>query len=147
MEIILLKDVDKLGTEGDVVRVKPGFARNFLLPMGLAVSATPKERKAVEEVKRQRQRKADRAKVQAEALKRKLEGKSLTLKLTLGMDDKPFGSITANDIVQSLKQDGLAIEKHTVHLESPIKTLGIFEVPVRVHHDVTAKLKLWVVKA
>ena len=147
MEVILLKDIEKLGTEGAVVQVKPGFARNYLLPRGLAAPATPQQLKTIEETKRQRLKKAQRMKADAEALKRKLESRSVTLKLSLGEDDKPFGAITTHDIVDALAHEGLTIDKHAVHLEHPIKTLGIFDVPVRLHPDVTATVKLWVVKA
>ena len=147
MEVVLLKDVEKLGSEGTVVRVKPGFARNYLLPRGLAVPATPKQLSAVEAARQRRLQTIERAKAGAETLKRKLESRSLTLKLNIGADDKPFGSVTTHDIVEALRHEGMEIEKHTVHLEQPIKGLGVYEVPVRVHPDVTATLKLWVVKA
>ena len=147
MDVILLQDVEKLGTEGAVVHVTPGFARNYLLPSGLAVPATPKQVKAVEAGRQQRQRKVARAQADAEAVKRRLESHSLTLKLTLGEGDKPFGSVTAHDVVEALARDGIQVEKHAVQLEQPVKALGIYEVPIRIHADVTATLKLWVVKA
>ncbi len=147
MDVILLQDVEKLGAEGAVVRVKPGFARNYLVPSGLAVPATPKQVKAVEVGRQQRQRKAARAQADAEVVKHRLESHSLTLKLTLGEGDKPFGSVTAHDVVEALARDGIQVEKHAVQLEQPVKALGIYEVPIRIHADVTAILKLWVVKA
>ncbi|MBI4341963.1 MAG: 50S ribosomal protein L9 [Candidatus Omnitrophica bacterium] len=147
MEVILLKDVDKLGTEGAVVRVRPGYARNFLMPSGLAVPATPQQLKAAEEIKRQRQRKTQRAQAEAEAVKQKIEHHSLTLKLTVGEDDKPFGSVTTHDLVDALAKDGVPVEKHAIHLEEPIKTLGVYQVPVKLHAAVTATLNVWVVKA
>lgn len=146
MDVILLKDVERLGTIGVVVHVKPGFARNYLLPQGLAVPATAQQLKAAEERSRQQQDKAQRIKAQAQLVKQKLEARSLTLKLSLGQDDKPFGAITAHEIMDALARDGFALEKHALHLEQPIKSLGIFELPVRLHPDVTATLKLWVVK-
>ena len=147
MDVILLKDVEKVGTEGAVVHVKPGFARNYLLPRGLALPATSQQIKAIEEVKRQRLQKTQRVKEEAEATKRKLEGRSLTLKLNLGEGDKPFGAITSHDVVEALTHEGFAIEKHAIHLEHPMKALGIYEIPIRLHPDVTATLKVWVVKA
>ena len=147
MDVILLQDVEKLGALGAVVRVKPGFARNYLVPSGLAVPATPKQVKAVEVGRKQRQRKAARVQTDAEAVKRRLEGHSLTLKLTVGEGDKPFGSVTAHDVVEALARDGFQVEKHALQLEQPIKALGIYEIPIRIHADVTATLKLWVVKA
>ena len=147
MDVILVKDVEKLGAEGAVIHVKPGFARNYLLPRGLAVPATPQQLKAIEAGKRQREHALQRVKQEAEALKRKLESRSITLKLTLGDDDKPFGSVTAHDLVEALKREGIDVEKYAVHLEQPIKTLGIFDVPVKLHPEVTATAKVWVVKA
>lgn len=147
MEVVLLKDVEKLGATGAVVRVKPGFARNYLLPSGLALPATPQQLKTIELANRQRLQKTQRIQTEAEALKRKIEGRSLTLQLTLGEDGKPFGSVTVHDIVEALGREGLVVEKHAVHLEQPIKALGIYDVPVRIHPQVTATLKLWIVKA
>jgi len=147
MELILTKDVERLGKEGTVVQVKEGFARNYLLPRGLAVPASPASLKALEDRQRQSQAKAQRLRKDVEQLRQKLESRSLTVKLTLGEHDQAFGSVTAHDIVQALAQEGLAVEKHAVHLEAPIKALGIYEIPVRLHPEVTATLKLWVVKA
>ncbi|MBI4597322.1 MAG: 50S ribosomal protein L9 [Candidatus Omnitrophica bacterium] len=147
MDVVLVHAVDALGPAGAVVKVKPGFARNFLLPRGLAVAATPQQLKAIETSQRQRERKSARITEEAERVKRQIESRSLTLKLSLGEDQKPFGAITTHDIVDALAGEGIAVEKHAVHLEQPIKALGIFEVPVRVHADVTAIMKVWVVKA
>ena len=149
MEVVLLKDIEKLGSEGAVVRVKPGFARNYLVPRGLAAPATPQSLRAVEERTRQRLQKSQRLQAEAGALKQKLESHPLTLKLTLGVDDKPFGAITTHDLVEALAHEyqGLAIDKHAIHLEQPIKSLGIFDIPVRLDAGVTATVKLWVVNA
>ena len=147
MDVILLKDVELLGAEGAVVRVKPGFARNYLLPSGLAVEATPRQLQAVEASKRQRLKQAERVQQEAEALKRRLESHSLTMKLTLGEGDQPFGSITVHDVADALARDGIPLEKGAIRLEQPLKALGVFDVPVRLHPNVTATLKLWVVKA
>ena len=147
MDVVLLKDVEKLGAEGAVVKVKPGFARNYLLPHGLAALATAQQLKAIEETKRQRLQKTRRARRDADALKCKLEARSLTLKLNLGEDDKPFGSITTHDIADALAQEGIVMDKHAVQLERPIKSLGVFDVPVRLSPEVTATLKVWIVKA
>ena len=147
MDVILLKDVEKLGTEGTVVHVKPGFARNYLIPKQLALLATAQQLRTIEEQKRQRLQKIQRVKDEAQALKRKLENHSLTLKLTLGEGDKPFGAVTAHDVVEALQRDGFGLDKHAVGLEQPIKALGIYEIPVRIHPELTATVKLWVVKA
>ena len=147
MDILLVKDVEKVGKEGAVVQVKPGFARNYLLPRGLAVPATAAQLKAVEARTQQTARKASQQRQQAEALKQKLQSLSLTMKLTLGEGEKPFGSVTVHDLVAALAPHGIAVEKHMLGLAEPIKALGIYEVPVRLHPDVTATLKVWVVKA
>ena len=146
-EVVLLKDVDRLGSEGSVVKVKPGFARNYLLPNGLAALATAAELKHLEAIKQVRLAQTQRLKDQAVAMKQKLESRSLTLKLTLGEDGTPFGSVTAHDVLEALRQDGVAIDKHALHLEQSIKALGIYEIPVKLHADVTATMKVWVVKA
>jgi len=146
MDVVLLKDIEKLGSEGTVVRVKPGFARNYLLPRGLAAPATAQQLKLFEAAKRRRLEKAQRATEQAATLKRTLESRSLSLKLRVGEDDKPFGAITSHDVLEALQQGGVELDKHAVHLPQPIKTLGVFEIPVRLHPEVTATVKLWVVK-
>jgi large subunit ribosomal protein L9 len=147
MDVILLKDVEKVGAAGSVVHVKPGFARNYLCPSGLAVPATPQQLKSVEAANRRRLQGAQKLQEDAEALKRRLEGTSLTLKLTLGEDDKPFGSVTTHDLVEALAADGISIEKHAIQLEHSLKALGVYDVPIRLHPSVTATLKVWIVKA
>ena len=147
MDVILLKDVEKLGAAGTVVRVKPGFARNYLVPGGLAAPATPQQLNAVEATRRQRQKQSDRALAEATALKHKLEGKALKFTLALGDGDKPFGSVTAHDVAEALAREGMAVEKHAIQLAEPIKALGAHEVQIRVHATVTATVKLQVVKA
>jgi len=147
MDIVLLKDIEKLGGEGEVVRVKSGYARNYLLPLGLAVNATPAQIRAAEETKRQRQQKVQRATEDADALKRKLEGQSVTLKLKVGAEDKAFGSVTAHDIANELHKAGFVLDKHAVQLEQPIKALGNYDVSVRVHPSLSATVNVTVVKA
>ena len=147
MDVVLLKDVEKLGTAGTVVQVKPGYARNYLVPSGLAAPATPQQLKALEATARQRDQQTQRLRGEAEALKRQLESRSLTMKLTLGEEDKPFGSVTAHDLAEALLREGIPVEKHAIHLEQPLKALGAYEVPVRILSDVTAILKVQVVKA
>ena len=146
MEIILLQDVPKVGKEGATVKVKPGFARNFLMPRGLALPATPEHARAAEERQRRAQGQRDRIRKQADALRQTLESTSLTLTLALGEGDKAFGSVTVHDIIDALAKAGLTIEKHAVGLAEPIKALGMYDVPVRLHPEVTATLKVWIVK-
>ena len=147
MELVLLKDVERLGTQGAVVKVASGYARNYLLPKGLAAPASADQLARVETAKRHQLAQAERAKGQAQGLQQKLEARSITLKLSLGEDGKPFGSITAHDLLEAVRQGGVELEKHALHLEHPIKALGIYEIPVKLHADVTATLKVWVVKA
>ena len=147
MEIILLKDVQRLGKQGATVRVKSGFARNYLVPQGLAIRATDTNRRLADEIKRQAASKTARARKQADALKQQIEKSAVTLKLTVGEGDTPFGSVTAHDLVEALEQKGLKIEKSAIHLDEPIKTLGAHEVPIRLQADVTATLKVKIVKA
>ena len=147
MNVILLKDVEKLGTEGATVQVKPGFARNYLIPRGLAVAATAEQLKVVEARERGRAKQLQQVKAQAQTLKQQVESRALTLTLTVGADDKPFGSVTTHDICDALTRDGLEVEKHAIRLTEPIKTLGVYDIPIRLPADVTATLKVSVVKA
>ena len=147
MDVILLNDVERLGKQGAVVKVKPGFGRNFLIPRGLALLATPAHMRGVQERAQQAQGKAQRLRKQAEALKQKLETRSLTLKLTLGEGGTAFGSISVHDLAQALAQEQFALDKAMIQLDEPIKSLGIYEVPIRLHAEVSATLKVWVVKA
>ena len=147
MDVILLKDVARVGSQGAVVHVKPGYARNYLIPLELATLATTQQLKAMEAVKQRGLQRAQRLRAESEALKRKVEGRSLTLKLSVGQDDQPFGSVTTHDLVEALAHEGLPIEKHMIGLEESIKTLGVYEIPNRLHAEVSAMLKVWVVKA
>ena len=146
MDVVLTKDVEKVGKQGTVVNVKPGFARNYLLPQKLALAATPGTLKAIEERARQQAKKSERLKQDAETVKKKIEGLRITLKLAVGEGDAPFGSVSAHDVMDALAQEKVDVPKTAIHLAEPIKSLGVFDVPVRVHPDVTATLKLWVVK-
>ena len=147
MDVVLLKEVHRLGKEGQVVRVKPGYARNFLLPRRLAEPATGATIKAAEARAKKSAARAERRRTELEGVKQRLERHSLTLTLTVGEQDTPFGSISVNDIVEALQKDGFEVEKAMVQLEEPIRALGNFEVPIRLHADLHATLKLWVAKA
>lgn len=147
MEVILNQDVQNIGKAGSVVKVKDGFARNFLMPNRLAVPATPESLKKLEQEKQKKLSQMQNLKKQGEELKNKLAGLSLTLaSLTQGEEEKLFGSITAQDIAAALKEEGFDIDKNLIDLAEPIKSLGIYEVPVRLHPEVLAKVKVWVVK-
>ena len=147
MDVLLLKDVEKLGAVGAVIKVKPGFARNFLLPRGLAVAATPDRMRQVEALQRRQQEQAAQAQAEADALRQRIERLSITLKLNVGTDGQPFGSVSVHDVAEALAREGFPIEKRQVQLDQPIKTLGVTEVPVRLHPEVTATVKVLVSKA
>ena len=146
MQIILQEDVDKLGHRGDVVTVKPGYARNFLLPKKLAVEATPGNMKALERIRGSLAKKTatelDAAKKQAELL----SGVSLKFARKTGENEQMFGSVTSGDIADGLKAQGFSIDKRQVQLADPLKTLGEFPVTVKVFRDVTAEIKVQVAK-
>lgn len=145
MEVILRQDVASLGKAGDLVKVKPGYARNYLLPHGLAYEATAgnKQRIAAESKARTARAAADRQEAEAQAAR--LNGVSLTLSRKAGEGDRLFGSITAQDVADALAAQGQTVDKRRIELEHPIKTVGQHMVPVRLHHDVTAEVRLTVV--
>ena len=147
MEIVLLKDVEKVGKEGAVLNVKPGYARNYLLPQGLAVQAGAAQLQLVQQRKRQAERNATRGLQTAEALKRKIEGLSLTFKLSVGEQGEPFGSVSPNDVLKALAKAQVPLVKRQLKVDGPFKSLGVFEVPVQVHPELTATLKVSVIKA
>ena len=146
MDVVLLQDLETLGREGSIVQVKRGYARNYLLPRQLAALATPAVLKRLEETKKLRAVQRERAQAEAEALKQQVERQALALTLTAGENDTVFGSVTVHDLFEALKARGVAVEKSAIRLERPIKTLGEFDVPVRLHADVTATLKVSVTK-
>jgi large subunit ribosomal protein L9 len=146
MEVILLRDVKKLGDQGKVVKVKDGYARNFLIPRGMAVMATAEELRTVQEIRRQQSAKLARAKAGAEDLKRRIEDFTAQFSLNAGEDGKPFGSVTVNDIAEKLDKEGLTVDKHAIQLDKPIKTLGKTTVAIRLHPEVKANLAVVVDK-
>jgi len=146
MEVILTQDVDKLGKAGAVIKAKDGFARNFLIPSKLAVPMTPQNLKRLERDRQKKSAELEKAMKAAEALKARLEGISLTISALIHEDEKLYGSIGAQEISSALKDEGLEIDKNFILLPDPIKALGIYEVPVNLHPEVTAKIKVWIVK-
>jgi large subunit ribosomal protein L9 len=146
MKVILRKDHEKLGPVGTVADVKDGFARNFLIPQGIAFPANEGNMRALEEEKKQAERRANKQQKGATAIAAELEKISLTLKMKVGEDEKLFGSVTSQMIAEELKARGVEIDKRTIELEEPIKALGIYDITVRLHHDVTGKVKVWVVR-
>lgn len=146
MKIILREDVEKLGEAGEIVDVAPGYFRNYLNPKGMAMRATDSNRKIYEEEQRMQEIRENKAKVQAEKLAQKLENISLNAPVQVGEEDKVFGSVTAIDIAELLEEQGFDIDKRNIQLEEPIKALGIYNVPVKLHKDVDAEVKVWVIK-
>ena len=146
MEVILKQDVDKIGKAGAVVKVKDGFARNFLIPNGLAMPMTSANFKKLEQEKESKRLQLEKTNRQYEELKTRLEGLSLTLPVLTQEGDSLYGSITSIEIERSLKEEGFDIDKNSIILDEPIKSLGIYEIPVRLHPEVSTKIKIWVVK-
>ena len=142
IEVILREDVPSLGKAGQMVRVKPGFARNFLLPRGLAFEATDGNRKRIDAEGKARDAKASADRAEAQALADKLSAITLNFSAKSGEDGKLFGSITSGDIAHELTAKGFVIDKRKIELEHPLKHLGFHSVPVRLSHDVHAEVKL-----
>jgi len=146
MEVILREDIDKLGNRGQVVKVAPGYARNFLLPRKLAVAATEANKKIVEQERQAHLRRDAKLKGEAEDLSKLLSGVSVTISQKAGENDQLFGSVTSKDIADALAHKNYTIDRRKVQLDEPIKQLGEYKVPVRLHKDVTAEVTVIVVK-
>ncbi|MCX5700494.1 MAG: 50S ribosomal protein L9 [Candidatus Omnitrophica bacterium] len=146
MEVILVKDIEKIGKAGVVIKVKDGFAHNFLFPKGLAIGVTQGNLKKLEEDKKKIVQELEKKKIEAQAIKERLEGLSLTIASLAQNETDLYGSIGVQDIADLLKDEGVAIEKNLIQLTDPIKTLGVYEIPVKLHSEIFAKLKVWVVK-
>jgi large subunit ribosomal protein L9 len=142
MKLILREDVENLGKGGDLVDVKPGYGRNFLLPRGLAVAANPRNVKELEHQKSVASAKAAKLKASAQAVAKRLADTPVTLKRKVGEQDKLYGSVTALDVAEALAARGLQIDRRSIDLADPIKTLGDFEVPVKLHSEVVGKAKV-----
>ncbi|HDP67559.1 MAG TPA: 50S ribosomal protein L9 [Candidatus Marinimicrobia bacterium] len=147
MRIIMLQDYEGLGTAGDQIEVKDGYARNFLFPKGLALKADKNNIKRFREMAHLKELQQNHALKQSRELAEKLQSLSLTIPVQVGEEDRVFGSVTSIDIAQQLKDKGYDIDKRQILLQEPIKALGIFEIPVKLHPEITASVKLWVIKA
>ena len=146
MEVILRQSVEKLGTPGDVVKVSNGYARNYLLPRGIAVIATEGNKKQIEAQRQRLEAAEDMRREEARTQATTLEQVSLTFSARVGEEGKLFGSVTSGDIVQQLEALGHHVEKRQVDLHEPIKALGVYRVPIRLHADVKPEIKVWVIK-
>lgn len=146
MEVFLMADVPDLGSEGDVVKVSDGFARNFLYPKKLAAPVTEGTRRRLVKLQKVREEARKLQLEQARQLAARLAKVSCTIAVKAGGNEKLYGSVSTSDIADALKEQGIVIDKHCIHLDDPIKALGIFEVPVKLHPEVEVTLKLWVVE-
>jgi len=146
MRIVLKEDIENLGRRGEIVQVAEGYARNFLLPKGKALLATDGNLKVIDREKRRYQVRVAKEKEEMEALARRIAGLSCTLVRKVGENDQLYGSVTGSDIADCLEKEGIAIDKRRIQLQDPIRTLGIYNVPVKLHPEVRAEVKVWVVK-
>jgi large subunit ribosomal protein L9 len=146
MEVILREHVDNLGRRGDVVKVAPGYARNYLLPRKLALAVTAGNKKIIDRERKVAEAREAEEKQTAEALANRLSQAEISIARRVGETDQLYGSVTSADIAEALAARGLEIEKRKIHLDEPLKSIGEFTVPVKLHRDVTANLKVAVVK-
>ena len=146
MKVILLKDIESLGSAGEVVEVKNGYGRNFLIPRNEALIASAANMAQFESRRKQQETLAERDRRAAEALAKKLEAESITAQVKVGEEDRLFGSVTAQHIAELLDEKGYEIDRRAIHLEDPIRELGVYNVEVRLHPEVATAVKVWVVK-
>ena len=146
MEVILREDIENLGNRGQVVKVAPGYARNFLLPKRLAVAATESNKKIVEQERQAHLRKEAKLQSEAQDLAKLVNGVSVTISQKAGENDQLFGSVTSKDVADALAGKGFNIDRRKVQLDEPIKQLGEYKVPVRLHKEVTAEVTVVVTK-
>lgn len=146
MKIILRENLENLGEIGDVVEVKDGFARNYLIPRKLAFEANTRNLNQLETQKNQLDRKIEKDKLNAEKLRGELEKVSLTIQMKVGEDGKLFGSVTTQMIADELKEKGFDIDRKKIVIPEPIKALGIYTIEMKLHKDVEAKVKVWTVR-
>ena len=146
MKVILLENVDRLGKSGELVSVKEGYARNFLIPNKKAKLATPGNMKVLEVIKKKEAAELAKEVEVARALANRIANLSLTIGVQAGDEEKLFGSVTADSVSDALKDEGITIDKKEIVIEEPIKKLGVYQVTVKVHPEVKASLRLWIVK-
>ena len=141
MEVLLREDIENLGDRGQIVRVRLGYGRNYLLPRGLAVAATASNVRQIENERRVLSKREARERASAEASVKDFEGKQFTFERKVGEEGRLFGSVTALDIVHAIEAEGLKVERHRIRLKDPIKSIGEFDVPIRLHRDVVVTVK------
>jgi len=146
MKVILLEDVNKLGSAGDVVNVADGYARNYLVPKNLAVKVTKGTLSQIENIKRMKATRAEKKSAKFKAIAQKLEGISIDIPVEIGEEDKIFGTVTNSMIADALREKGFDIDKKIIEIETPVKSLGVYNVFIKLHTDVEPKIRLWVVR-
>jgi len=146
MKIILRDDVENVGRTGEVVTVKDGYARNYLIPRKLAITASPGNLRAIDQVKMQKDQRDKKRMRDGDRIKVALEKVSITAEVQVGEEDKVFGSVTSAHMAELLKDKGFTIDKRDILLEEPLKALGVYTVDVKIDRDIVAKIKVWVVK-
>jgi large subunit ribosomal protein L9 len=146
MNVILKSKIEKLGEAGEVKEVKDGYALNYLIPKGLAMEATPKNIRISEQEKKHQVAIKEKEKEGFLKLAEKLNSHSYTVSKRTGEEDKLFGAVTTQDIAEAIKAEGIEIDKKSIELEEPLKKLGVFQIPIKLHPQVKANVKVWVVK-
>ncbi len=146
MEVVLLQDVEKLGKEGEIVKIKDGYGRNYLIPRKLATPSSTQALKILELKKKRRILEEEKSKSSAKSISEKISSLSCTISVESGLEDKIFGTVTPEMIRNALMQEGLNIDKKHILIEEPIKKLGVYQVKIKLHPEVIASLRIWVVK-
>jgi len=146
VRVILLEDIDKLGAIGDIITVKDGYARNYLIPKNKAKAVTPGNMKMLESLKKKKAEEDAKLSAEAKALADKISKISLTIPAQAGEEEKLFGSVSNDMIAEALAEEGISIDKRDIVLDEPIKKLGVYQVTVKINPEVKANLRIWVVK-
>lgn len=146
MKLILKQSIEKLGKAGDIVETKRGYARNYLIPKGFAVEASKTNMKVYEQERQALLRKHEKEVQEAQALADRLKDVSVTVAVQVGDEDKVFGAVTNQNIADLLQEKGFDIDRKKIILEEPLKALGVFEVPIKLHSEVEAQIKVWIVR-
>jgi large subunit ribosomal protein L9 len=147
MRLILQNEVRNLGDAGDIVTVKPGYGRNFLIPRGLAIPATEGSVQQADHQKKVAEAIRRKNLGTAKELKDKLEGTAVSIRRETGEDDKLFGSVSNRDVAEALAAEGIEVDRRSIQLDDPIRSIGLFTVPVRLHREVTANVRVYVIRA
>ena len=146
MEVILLEDFERLGVSGEIVRVKPGYARNYLFPRGIALRSSKKNRAVAEERKRNKELKSKRLDKANESLANKINKTELTFEMQVGDEEKMFGTVTSKDIHSALEEKGILLDKNAIILDESIKALGIYHISIKLDSDLKTEIKIYVIK-